>query len=334
MRTRRVRWLLAAVCTSVVCTALQPAQAHAAASPRPALIAFGGCDSAFTESVFTVRPDGTRLREVQTNASEPEWSPDGRRILYTVHDADGESVGLWTMRADGSARRLIVERDNPGFETSGPGEVVLGVAFGTWSPDGRTIAFTAVIDDQTGVGRWEIWSVGVDGTGLRRLGVGAKPDWSPDGRLIAFTTIGSIFAPIGRIAVMAPDGSNVRTVIVPNDIEGYRDSLDFSPDSRRLAFVEVAGRTNVRTLDLRTGRKTRIPESRTEQVSATAWAPGGKRVAFVGNAVGPDVDPRWVDRNFVSKIRPDGSGLRRLFSLSRSQSSCGIWGGLSWRPRR
>ena len=72
-----------------------------------------------------------------------------------------------------------------------------------WSPDGRRIAFQTVI-------RSEIYVVGVDGTGLRRLTSNrardSGPAWSPDGRRIAFS---STRDGNWEVYTMDADGANV-----------------------------------------------------------------------------------------------------------------------------
>lgn len=74
-------------------------------------------------------------------------------------------------------------------------------------------------------GDYEIYSIGADGTDLRRLtssrGLDAHPAWSPDGEWIAFASARTApldelllhpdnGQPNGEIFVMRPDGSDVR----------------------------------------------------------------------------------------------------------------------------
>jgi Tol biopolymer transport system component len=60
-------------------------------------------DTAFSHrpQIFTIKPDGTGLRQLTHvakghAASSPEFSPDGTRIVFTI---DGQ---IWVMNADGN----------------------------------------------------------------------------------------------------------------------------------------------------------------------------------------------------------------------------------------
>ena len=66
----------------------------------------------YHQDIYTVRPDGTDLRQLTTDgiSNRATWTPDGR-ILFTRGFGfvpDGDAPGVWTMDADGSnAARLI-----------------------------------------------------------------------------------------------------------------------------------------------------------------------------------------------------------------------------------
>jgi Tol biopolymer transport system component len=67
----------------------------------------GGRSLVFTRNWRLWIRSGGRERRVsgaRAPASNPVWSPDGRRIAYEV----GES-GIWTIAADGKAPRLVIE---------------------------------------------------------------------------------------------------------------------------------------------------------------------------------------------------------------------------------
>src|SRR5438105_3719267 len=75
------------------------------------------------------------------------WSPDGRRIVVSVE----KPSGLLVTRADGTAPHKLY--------SSGKQDL-----YPSWSPNGRLIAFSSKAD-----GDAEIYVVGADGSGLRKL---------------------------------------------------------------------------------------------------------------------------------------------------------------------
>ncbi|HEX9006403.1 MAG TPA: S9 family peptidase, partial [Bacteroidota bacterium] len=104
------------------------------------------------------------------------------------------------------------------------------------SPDGRLVAFTmAAPDERTNKVPSDLWIVGADGSGLRRLtahpAADRHPVWSPDGKWILFesTRSGS-----SQIWMTSPDGKEVRQL---TSIAGGASEPVLSPDGRTLAFV-------------------------------------------------------------------------------------------------
>jgi TolB protein len=111
--------------------------------------------------------------------SEPAWSPDGETIAYfhegvtqidysdRTYRIDPDSMGIWTMKPDGSDRRALLK----GFCSSPD-----------WSADGRLLAFVA---------GGQIWSMKSNGDSLTQItsrGSNFFPAWSPDGKSIASST--------------------------------------------------------------------------------------------------------------------------------------------------
>jgi TolB protein len=82
--------------------------------------------------IYTSRPDGTRLRQVVEAGSSPDWSPDGRRIVFNT-----ASGYVATVRADGSGLRRLRRGSEPAFSPDGRKIVYLGDPLTTMSANGR-----------------------------------------------------------------------------------------------------------------------------------------------------------------------------------------------------
>ncbi|MFL6277418.1 MAG: prolyl oligopeptidase family serine peptidase [Blastocatellia bacterium] len=109
---------------------------------------------------------------------DPQISPDGRMIAYTIADTDKaanrRTTQIYLIPIDGGEPRQLT---NEKTSSSAP----------RWSPDGRRLAFVSARD-----GEAQIWTMDVDSGEVKKItnvALGAAdPAWSPDGRLIAFTS--------------------------------------------------------------------------------------------------------------------------------------------------
>jgi Tol biopolymer transport system component len=157
------------------------------------------------------------------------WSPDGRRIAFTVARYEGE---------DGEVRKCCDSYVGDRFVG---GIAVLDVTTGelreltdegsdpAFSPDGRHIAFVSRRD---GIGRRcgedgcdvspEIYSIDPDGAARSRLtrttAEEGSPAWSPDGRtLVAAAATGDYYDQSVRLVTLRADGSCYRALTPPSD---------------------------------------------------------------------------------------------------------------------
>ena len=150
----------------------------------------------------------------------PRWSPDGTRLVLARQLMSPEPGSAWTASAV-----LVVDANGTNLERLTPlGTYAIDPS---WSPDGATVAFTmvemVVNSDRTSVTdeRTDIYAIGPDGTGLRRLtddGVSYLPRWTADGRVTfargaetwlvesngaGLTKLGSSFADLTAAGCMA-----------------------------------------------------------------------------------------------------------------------------------
>ena len=108
--------------------------------------------------IFIVDADGANRRLVLASREldQPaDWSPDGRKILFTRYDSDRPGSSVYVVNVDGTGLRKLAR----------------GLA-GTWSPDGTRIVYTTDFPGRVFVMR-------SDGSHKRPVGrvVGAEPDW-------------------------------------------------------------------------------------------------------------------------------------------------------------
>ena len=133
---------------------------HAPAWHRAALVYSSTRVSAFNTELF--RAPAKRLTftpgsdGVLGDDSMPDFTPDGRRIVFTSNrDRQGE---IYVMNASGTGQQRLTRRAGDDWAPD-------------VSPDGTRIAFTQLPDS--------IWTMNADGTGLTRLTRGADADWRP-----------------------------------------------------------------------------------------------------------------------------------------------------------
>ena len=176
------------------------------------------------------------LESLQFLSSAGAWDSTGKRIVFPGI-SKGQPVLTIVDVERGRTEREI--RLNDVHEVVNP----------AWSPDGRSIAFSALIG-----GFNDLYIYDLQANQLRRLTSDAftelDPAWSPDGRRLAFATdrfttdLQEIVAGSLRIAVMDVASGDVQRV------GGFEDAKNISPqwtsDGRALYFLsDRQGVTNI-----------------------------------------------------------------------------------------
>lgn len=116
------------------------------------------------DAIEVMSSDGSNVRRLTPfgiDATNPRWSPDGKRLLFNTYanPVSGKSANLFTMRADGTHRVALTHY------TGG----TLQALADDWSPDGTQIVFRrmAYSGTDTEVGGFYILDLG--SKNMRRL---------------------------------------------------------------------------------------------------------------------------------------------------------------------
>ena len=263
---------------------------------------------------------------------EPQISPDGRAVVYTVGTTDMDTNrvahNIWVVpTAPGSQPRQLTQS---GHDTRPQ-----------WSPDGKTIAF---LSNREGV--TQIYAMPAQGGNAKKitsLSTGADNEkWSPDGRWIAFTS--SVFPDCpddacnrarddaaekskvkarvydhllyrhwvhwsdgkrSHLFLVAASGGAPRDLTphadydVPPDERGDANDFNFSPDSKELCFTAVTDRPEAISTN---GDLFLVPTSGGEPKRITsnpgfdghpAYSPDGRFIAYHSQKTPEYESDRW-----------------------------------------
>ncbi|MEM5774222.1 MAG: hypothetical protein AAGU05_04410, partial [Anaerolineaceae bacterium] len=124
--------------------------------------------------------DVQQLTFDEGDKSQPEWSPDGNKVIYSAPAAKGAKNQIWLLdlSAPDAQPVMLTSLDGFNFEP-------------TWSPDGKQIAF-ANFGRYTDV--YALYVMDADGRNLKRLSVDYQetdPEWTPDMKWLLYVLHGN-----------------------------------------------------------------------------------------------------------------------------------------------
>jgi len=251
------------------------------APPRAGRIAFinapaaSGVRAPGRFAIQAVRPTGAGLTTIFSRDREidspPRWSPDGKRIVFSMNSAHSTSASLYLVSADGTGLQKITRTRHFRYDSSP-----------AWSPNGRKIAFA-----RCGPRACAIWVKNLRTSAVTRSisspASDTQPAWSPDGRQITFASNRSGNFDIWVVTLAT--GRLRRVTSNPADDQGPA----WSPDGRRIAFASLrTGRWNIFTVRASGGGMAQITSTAPGGVSIDpSWSPDGRWIAFASERNGP-----------------------------------------------
>lgn len=271
--------------------------------------------------------------------SDPQISPDGRRVAYVVTDVvkagNTTNADLWLVNADGAGE--------PRQLTHSPKRD----AHPRWSPDGKWIAFESARDGES-----QIFLLPADGGEPRKLttlSTGAsQPVWSPDGKRLAFVSAvfpefsGRPFGESDRLnkeKLEAREKSKVKARVFTQLLYRHWDS--WVEDRRQHLFVvPVApdGSAVGDPRDVTPGENDAVPTASTFAAGDEfAFSPDGRELAFTAPPL-PTREQAWSTNhdiwtvNLATGERRNLTGGNKAADGEPRYSPDGKW--LAYRAQR
>ncbi|HZG50913.1 MAG TPA: S9 family peptidase [Pyrinomonadaceae bacterium] len=177
-----------------------------------------------------------RITEGSFTVADPQWSPDGGSVVYTMSKG-GSQQSSFTDISDDRNTDLYVAPAAPGGTprqlTANPGPDYAP----RFSPDGKWIAYASSSDPLGWAQKTDLMIVGTEGGAPRNLtgsyndSVTGAAKWSPDGRALY---VGSFVGVYGQLLRVPVAGGEPKTVF---ESPAAYTGVDVSSNGQTLAFM-------------------------------------------------------------------------------------------------
>jgi Tol biopolymer transport system component len=310
--------LVAAVAGSLLFS-VSPAEASQPSDAGDGRIVFGGETESGTQ-LWTVRPDGThamQITHVDGDAVNPDWSPDGRHLVFEWALPDDAGAQLAFVDADGGHLRAL--------PVTQPGCVDANPAF---TADGRRVVYLSDCPTEAA-----LYSRAVDGSGEPQRITPPGPDGydepnpSPDGQLLSYIRVEDRVEYQQALTVSNIDGTEPRDLLPPS--EDVAIKTGWSPDSSHIVLTTDANQIGDAPLEANLAT---IAVDGDDLTYLTNYS-GGELSAFAGSY---SPDGQWIvfrlqddvtGESGLWRIRPDGTEPSLVFSREGLRARFIDWGG-------
>ncbi len=256
--------------------------------------------------IFVVNRNGGSSRKLVTVpgvSSDLRFSPDGKRLRFTLADDDDHTTSLWEVSADGTNLHPLLRGWNtPASECCG-----------SWTSDGEYFVFQS-----TQNGRTDLWAIREKN---RFLPTSRKPEPITSGPMNFFDAVSSkdgreLFAVgvVHRAEVVRYDLSTHHFIPFLPGISA--EGLDFSTDGNWVTYTSYPEGTLWRSkIDGSERLQLTFPPMR---VFLPRWSPDGRQIVFMGS---PPSGPWKLGGPWkIYLISPDGGTPQQLLPGEQDES--------------
>ena len=204
------------------------------------------------------------LAEVKGSIFSPAWSPDGKRIAYSVQRDQSYQV-IYVQNVDGGGATALTPFSGSNLSPS-------------FSPDGSKILFSSSFE-----GSADIYEISASGGQPKRLtswpSSEVQPSYAPDGQSFVFV---SDRAGFNKPQIYRYEFGSGRTTKLSNS--GYATSPQFNSDGSQIAFLNGSSAAIMNSNGAITANlgNTGIDE-------APSFSPNGKRVVYASKQGGKGI---------------------------------------------
>jgi dipeptidyl aminopeptidase/acylaminoacyl peptidase len=249
-------------------------------------------------------------------ATDPQISPDGRKIVYVRRFADPMTdkrySNLWIINSDGTDHRPLTTGNRSD-------------ASPRWSPDGTRIAYLSDVD-----GKQQIYVRWMDsGQTARITNLEESPDaiaWSPDGKMLSFSSL--VLGKGPHIADLPSPPEGAKWADPPKAynrlVYRFNGAGYLKPGFRQVFVVAAEGGAS---RQISSGD---FPNGGSELGGATraSWSPDGKFLIISANRH-PESDHEYFDTNVYEWAVADGS-MRELTNRKGPDSNATVSPNGKW----
>nr|MDQ6872643.1 hypothetical protein [Gemmatimonadota bacterium] len=215
------------------------------------------------------------------NVGDPQVSPDGRWVLYSVRTTDVNANKRTTVTILAPVSGVTIkEAANSGVRAGQFPNATTNATEARWSPDGRRVAY---------VSGGQLWIADPNGGNSRQISnvsAGASgPVWSPTGDRIAF--VSGVYPDCDGDAcnverAKAADTGKVKAHVTDNLL--YRHWTEWTPETRSHLFVVASNGTGL--VDVTSRVKYDVPPGPFGGSEGYGFSPDGRELAYTAKDQG------------------------------------------------